>query len=82
MDHEQVRDATTAEEMRAEICRLGKYVSLVHSVMNMADYKGLSAEDRYTILAYHALKESQKARELLLQQYSMIAQPIAVIGNT
>lgn len=74
MNIEQVREATTPEEMRSEILRLRHEVSLVRAVMDMADFNGMSAEDRYTILAYHAIKESAKARSMLLDQLQMTTQ--------
>ena len=63
---EQVREAATPEEMRVEIFRLLRYDALVRSVMYSADYKGLSGEDRYTILAYYALRERAKYQQSTL----------------
>lgn len=56
MQIEQMKEAASPEEMRAEISRLRRYDPMVCNVMDMADYRGLSAEDRYTVLAYHALR--------------------------
>jgi hypothetical protein len=53
---EQVKDAASTEEMRAELFRLAHYDALVRAVMDMANYHGLSSEDRYTELAYYAMK--------------------------
>lgn len=72
---EQVKDATTPAEMRAEIYRLRHYKPMVSMVIDMADYNGLSAEYRFTILAYHALKEKQDTRAQLLQQIQMTQNP-------
>lgn len=63
---EEVRDATTPAEMRAEIFRLQHYDALVRGVMNSANYTGMSAEDRYTVLAYHALKAKADAQAQIL----------------
>lgn len=63
-DIEQVREATTPSDMRAEIARMSRSNYLVRLVWDSADYTGLSAEDRYTMLAYHAmaaLAKTQKA---------------------
>lgn len=81
MQIEQVRDAATPADMRAEIYRLRREVPLVRSVMYIADYNGLSAEDRYTMLAYHALKESAEARELLLEQLNITPHPFLLRHN-
>lgn len=63
---EQVKDAATPEQMRAEIFRLQHYDHLVKSVMDTANYNGMSAEDRYTMLAYHALKQRNDAQARVL----------------
>lgn len=65
---EQIKDADTVEEMRVEIFRLRQYDPLVRNVMDRADYTGLSGEDRYTILAYYALKELNHTKKLFLEQ--------------
>ncbi len=64
---EQVRNAITPDEMRAELHRLQYYDSLIHAVMTTSDYRGISSEDRYTLLAYHAIKALHLANERLLQ---------------
>jgi len=61
MEVEQVRDATTPEQMRAEFFRLARYDSMVRAVMDTANYNGLSAEDKYTLLAYSALRDRASA---------------------
>jgi hypothetical protein len=66
MQIEQLKEAATPEEMRAEICRLRRYDPMVQKVMDMADYRGLSAEDRYVILAYHALGERARSQQMVL----------------
>ena len=52
-----LKDARSLEEMRAEIFRIQQYDSMVRHVMDMANYRGMSAEDRFTVLAYYALRE-------------------------
>jgi hypothetical protein len=66
MEIEQLKEATTPDEMRAEINRLRQKDAMVRSVLDMADWKGLSAEDRYAILAYLALRERAKMQKLIL----------------
>ncbi len=63
---EQVKDAVTPDEMRAEIFRLQHYDPLVRAVMDYADYRGASAEDRYTVLAYNALKQLNEIKRHVL----------------
>ena len=80
---EQVKDAATPEAMRAEIYRMERYDSLVRYVMQAANYSGMSSEDRYTILAYHALKAKNDAQSQLLQWVNMsAATPIIINRNT
>lgn len=63
---EQVKDATTPDEMRAEIFRLQHYDPLVRRVTDMAIHTGMNAEDRYTVLAYHALRSKNEAQATAL----------------
>lgn len=62
---EQVREAVTPSEMRAEIARLRRSNHIVRKTMDAADYTGLSAEDRYTMLAYHALDALMRTEKVL-----------------
>jgi hypothetical protein len=48
---EHLKDAETPDEMRAAIYRLQHYDPIVRAVMVSANYRGASAEDRYTVLA-------------------------------
>jgi hypothetical protein len=64
MQIEQPKDASTPEEMRAEISRLRHFDPMVRAAMDLADYHGLSGEDRYVVLAYQALR----AKSSLMQQ--------------
>ena len=66
MDIEQLKDASTPDEMRAEIFRMRFHNPMVHSVMNIADYRGLSAEDRYVILSYNALRAINKLKQIMM----------------
>jgi vacuolar-type H+-ATPase catalytic subunit A/Vma1 len=58
MKFEELREVNTPAEMRAELFRIRRENALANQVMMLADRDGLSAEDRYTLLAYHALKQS------------------------
>jgi hypothetical protein len=35
-----------------------------------ADYKGASAEDRYTVLSYHLLKQTDELKKLLYSKFA------------
>ena len=75
---EQVKDAKTPEEMRAELYRLKHYDPLVRAVMDFADYRGVSAEDRYTVLAYNALKQLAEIKRQVLDD-AILRQPPRMI---
>ena len=61
-----IREAFTPTEMRAEMHRLRHENTVVHRVMTQSDRAGYSAEDRYTIIAYYALLEAERAKEQLM----------------
>lgn len=67
MIFERIQDASTPAEMRAAIFQLQYRDSLVSRVMRSANYSGMSAEDRYTMLAYHVLQEREVLGNLLLR---------------
>ncbi len=66
-DHEEclLRPAATLEEMRAEINRLRFYHVVVQRAMEIADYKGYSGEDRYTLLSYSLLTSLENTQRAL-----------------
>lgn len=75
---EQVKKAETVEEMRAELFRLSHCDPLVRHVMQMADYSGLSAEDRYTILAYHAMADRNRFMQMGMD-FTMVDNRIVLV---
>lgn len=78
-DIEKVKDANTVEEMRAEISRLRYHDNIIHTVMDLADYKGLSAEDRFTILAYHLVKQNAELREMVIDYHMSRPMPMVIM---
>jgi hypothetical protein len=78
---EQVKDAETPEEMRAEIYRLQHYDSLVRAVMDSANYRGASAEDRYTVLAYNALKQLAEIKRHVLNDAMLLPLPHVLVPD-
>lgn len=78
MDVEQVRKAETAEEMRAEIFRLMRFDPMVRRVIDMADYRGMSAEDKYTMIAYYALSERNRFQKMALDFSALDINPILI----
>ena len=78
---EQVREATTPSEMRVEIARLTRNNHIVRATMDCADYTGLSAEDRYTMLAYHALAVLAKTQRVMHEYVLTTPGPHLVLPN-
>lgn len=66
-------ESLTPSQMRAQMLDRGGLFGrpLVHSVMMRADYIGLSAEDRYTVLAFLALRQLQDAERQLIDVLSV-----------
>lgn len=54
-DGQQPGDPRDMNRLRREIQQAMRDSALVRNVMYAADYEGLNAEDRYTLLAYEAL---------------------------
>lgn len=79
---ESIKDATTANEMRAEMERLSRYDTFVHEVFVMAGHAGLSGEDKYTILAYQAIRRLQALQKQHLEFVRASIQPQIVKGQT
>lgn len=71
MQIEQVKEVKSVESMRAEIFRLRHYDMMIREIMDLADYTGLSAEDRYTMLAYNVLRDRQRLMRLHLNQMAI-----------
>jgi hypothetical protein len=46
---------TSLDEMRARIAKGGRNSHIIRNAMIQADIEGYGGEDRYTLLAYHAL---------------------------
>ena len=80
---EQVKNADTLEEARAEIYRLAHHDPLVRMVMRIAIEGDLGAEDKFTLLAYHALKDRNIAREKLYEHIvSSPPYPQFIVANS
>ncbi len=64
------RDATpamTCDEMRKAIFEGQRDSSIIHNALMSADYNGMNGEDRYTLLAYHALIALEKQFQQVLR---------------
>jgi len=60
--------ADSPEEMRAAIFKLTRDDHMTREIMDVADYSGMSAEDRYTTLTYYALEVKISQQKMLVEQ--------------
>ena len=81
MTTEQLKDAETPDEMRAAIFMAARHDPLIRQVMDAADHKGMSGEDRYTVLAYHALKAMMDAHQREIDFYRTHPAPLFVVDG-
>jgi hypothetical protein len=54
------KEPASIDEMRQVIDRAGRDSSLIHNALTAAQYKGMSGEDKYVLLAYSALRELER----------------------
>lgn len=75
---EPLAEATTPTKMRAAIEQASMHSPIVRQSLDAARYAGMSTEDTYTLLAYHALQAllATQRRALELQQ---LAPPLPVV---
>lgn len=71
----EVRDATTPQEMRAELFRLRFDDPLVRACLDAGDYSGMSAEDKYTVLAYNAVKQKCHLQRVIADYMAITPMP-------
>jgi len=78
MCERKIEQAESADEMRAAIFRFRFENILVKSVLDSVEYSGMSAEDKYTMLAYHAICRAEELQKMVLTQLQTIPQPIFI----
>lgn len=74
-------EATTPEEMRAALFKMSYDDSLVGQVFMHANRSGLSAEDRYTMLAYHAVKAYRHMMNDAIEQANISPRHYTIFPN-
>lgn len=73
-----LQKAGTPQEMRAAIERAYMTNPIVRQVLELGRRQGLSAEDTYSMLAYHALGQLAEANRIMHELASM-APPLPVL---
>ena len=72
---ERAKEANTIDEMRAELFRLKHYNPMVRNTFDAADFSGMSAEDRYAALAYHAVSLNIELQNQLMSNLDVSSNP-------
>lgn len=68
---EPLSKAESPAEMRAAIEAGQQYDPIIRNVLTMARYQGMSAEDTYTVLAYHALQTMVQYQQQCIELASL-----------
>lgn len=70
------------KQMRKEIYEGQRDSALIQSCMKLADIEGLSAEDRYTYLAWHALIGFERQWQQLRQLWALTPMPPIILRES
>lgn len=90
MWHDRKLKAETAEELeqirtpngiRQRLLEASRYDPLVRRVFDLAVREGLSGEDIYTLLAYHAIVQKQELEQLILDDLNTRVMPALIISG-
>lgn len=74
---EECAMAQTVNGMRQAIYKASHESALIRHSMQVADFQGLSGEDRYTMLAYHALVSLEQTYQQLTNYAKRMPDPLA-----
>ena len=72
---EETKAVETIEGMRQRIREYARDDNLVYHVLRTAEMRGLSGDDTMTMLAYHALLERERFRDLVMED--VLSRPAA-----
>ena len=67
--------AATLEGMRAEIWKAYRDSPLISACLEASRYRGLSGEDTYTLLAYHALRSLEDHYQWSMEIFNKMPVP-------
>jgi len=70
--------ATTPADMRAAIERHARNCPVVHHALLVADINQMTPEDRYSMLAYHALQALAETQRALVEMAARMP-PVAMV---
>jgi len=69
----------TCDQMRQAIHEQARDSALIANMMIQADYRGLSGEDRYTCLAYHALLQLEHHFQRCMELMRLMPMPPTIL---
>ena len=78
---DKLADATTLEGMRTALFAVSRQEPVVRNAMNVRDTSGLSGEDTYTLIAYHAMKMMMELRNDALRHHELSVNPIFITNG-
>ncbi len=70
--------ANTTDEMRRAIREASRHSALIKNSLESGRYNGLSGEDTYVLLAYHALIELERHWQMNMKHASMLPGPFVI----
>lgn len=77
----EIAECSTPQGIRAylnrKVCRCNNF--LLHNIFDLAYVTGLSGEDKYTVLAFEALKRAEDLQEQLLDQVNSTLRVASVV---
>ncbi len=74
-------EQSTLEGMRAAIYKASFDSVLIRQCTIQADMKGMSGEDRYTLLAYQALRSLEEYAQKALEMSRLYPNPPMIMGD-
>jgi hypothetical protein len=73
------KEPASIDEMRQVIDRASRDSSLIHNALTAAQYKGMSGEDKYVLLAYSALRELERHYQMNMDWLMLQPSPSIIV---
>lgn len=77
---EELEEIQTATGVRKRLALASRNMPLITQVLRMAEYQGLSGEDTYVYLAYHALVSLEKSQQAYIDYVNRTPSAPMIIG--
>jgi hypothetical protein len=76
------KEPTDVREMRKAIEKACRDSSLIRQAFDTAYYMGLSGEDKYTLLAYHALRQLETHFQMSMKTLMLSPSPHSIAADS